>query len=53
MEQILNNINYLNTIAPNTWRNILETDYQGAESSFILKEEDYIKFISSISPVIR
>ncbi|RSK49691.1 hypothetical protein [Bacillus canaveralius] len=52
MEQILININFLNTIDSDTWRNILETDYQGAESSFILRD-DYIKFVSSISPVIR
>lgn len=52
MEQILNNINFLNTIEPDAWRNVLETDYQGAESSFILKE-DYIKFVTSISPIIR
>lgn len=52
MEQILNNITFLNTIESDTWRNILETDYQGAESSFILKD-DYIKFATSISPIIR
>lgn len=46
MERILNNINFLNNIEPDTWRNVLETDYQGTESSFILKE-DYIKFIAS------
>ncbi|MGH0588944.1 hypothetical protein ACQVQY_23190 [Bacillus mycoides] len=52
MEQILTNIDYLNTIEPNTWRNVLETDYQGSSSMLVLKA-DYIKFISSLAPVIR
>lgn len=52
MEQIINNIDFLNTIEPEEWRNILETDFQGAVSSFILKE-DYIKCVASISPIVR
>lgn len=52
MEQIIQNINFLNTIELDTWKNTLETDYQGAEMSFLLRE-DYIKFISSIAPAIR
>jgi len=52
VEQILQNINFLNTIELDIWRNTLETDYQGAEMSFLLRE-DYIRFISSIAPVIR
>ncbi|MED2038247.1 hypothetical protein P4V58_13770 [Bacillus wiedmannii] len=52
MQQILHNIKFLNTIGPDTWRNILETDYQGASSMLVLKN-DYIKFVSSISSVIK
>ncbi|OTW84062.1 hypothetical protein GVV68_01440 (plasmid) [Bacillus cereus] len=52
MEQIVNGINFFSTIEEDTWRNILETDYQGARSTLLVKD-DYIKFISSIAPVIR
>ncbi|MGE6365794.1 hypothetical protein ACQKD9_18745 [Bacillus paramycoides] len=52
MEQIVNGINFFSTIEEDTWRNILETDYQGARSTLLVRD-DYIKFVSSIAPVIR
>lgn len=52
MDIISQNINFLNTIEIDIWKNTLETDYLGAKSSFRLKD-DYIKFLSSVSPVIR
>ncbi|WP_257896602.1 hypothetical protein [Bacillus cereus] len=44
MEQIINGINFFSTIEEDTWRNILETDYQGARSALLEKEDYIVKF---------